>query len=269
MLQTKCRPTMFNDRKKHKWLKHFIHLFLTSTIVFTIFFPFAYSYSIVVALENPPKITLLSPIGGETLSDTITIQWNTQTNDENESDLLVYCFYITDDTTNWQRINNEPLPNTGSFTWSTTMLPDGYYRLLVEAVDSTNTMGTDRSESFVIDNDKSNLTIAAIRVTNNQDEAEWVKNGDDIEIFAEIKNGMDLSRDDIWVDLSAFSKGNKVVADSFDGTLATWTIEDISCNPSEGELYITVTANNLTNRSVSLTADNTPPQMSIKKPFLS
>ena len=266
MLQTKCRPTVFNDRKKHKRLKRFKHFFLMSTIIFSIFFSFAYSNSVVVALENALNITLLYPIGGETLTDTITIQWNTQTNDGNEEALFIYCFYTTDDITNWQRINNEALPNTGSFTWSTIVLPDGHYRLLIEAVDSTNAMGTDRSESFVIDNDKSNLSVTTIRVTNKQVDTEWVKNGDDIEIIAEIKDGMDLSRDDFRADLSVFSMGNKVVADSFDGTLAIWAIEDILCNPSEGELYITVTANGLTNRSVMLTADNTPPQMTIKKP---
>jgi len=127
-------------------------------------------------------------------------------------------------------------------------------------------MGTDRSGSFVIDNDKSDLAITTIRVTNTIEDTKWVKNGDDLEIFADIKGGTDLTSEDIWADLSALSRGNMVTADSFDGTVASWLIEDISCSPSEGTIEITIIAHGLADKSFSLTADNTPPEMTIKKP---
>jgi hypothetical protein len=268
MLPIKSLSMVYATIQKHiGFTSRLFNVFLLSLIVFTAVISLFCSDTFVAALDNAPEITLVYPIGGEILNGTITIQWVTPTTDEQNNSLLIYCFYTTDDTMNWQRMHDEPLSNTSSFTWSTTTLSDGHYRLLIEAVDATNQMGTDKSGSFIIDNDKSNLSIGAIKVTNTLKDTDWVKNGDDIEIAAEIMNGGELTKEDIWADLSVFSLGNRVNADSFDGRIAHWLLNDIFCYPPDGTLNIAITAKDLVTRSISLTADNTPPQMAITKPL--
>jgi tRNA threonylcarbamoyladenosine modification (KEOPS) complex Pcc1 subunit len=55
------------------------------------------------------------------------------------------------------------------------------------------------------------------------------------------------------------------VANSYDGFTATWTISNIICSPSDGEITITVTAEDVSG-SGTVIADNTVPTMTVSKP---
>jgi len=97
---------------------------------------------------NPPSVQLIYPTGGETLKDTVTIRWSAHDSKDGDN-LPIYLFYSDDD--NLYQINNV-LENTGEYQWDTTMLPDGTYTLLVQAIDNDGNIGHDQSKPFEIDN---------------------------------------------------------------------------------------------------------------------
>jgi len=107
--------------------------------------------STVNCYKDPPSIELLYPIGGETLSDTVTIEWEAYDNQDGD-DLPIYLYY-SDDEENWYQIN-DVIENTGEYEWDTTTIPDGTYKLLAEAIDSANSIGHDMNDPFEIDNDE-------------------------------------------------------------------------------------------------------------------
>jgi hypothetical protein len=92
-----------------------------------------------------------------------------------------------------------------------------------------------------------------------------VKNGDTVEVTAGITGGQHLNREDIVADLSGFGRGT-MIADSFDGFTALWTLTNVDCNPSDGPIMVTVTADRINSNSATITADNTVPELSIIKP---
>ena len=58
-----------------------------------------------------------------------------------------------------------------------------------------------------------------------------------------------------------------VIAETFDGFTATWTLNNIECTPSEGTITVTVTVEDLDSNSATITVDNTNPELSIYKPM--
>jgi len=101
-----------------------------------------------IGYGNPPVIQLIYPTGGEILKDTITVEWFAE-DSEDEDNLPIHLFYY--DHGNWHRINGV-LDNDGEYNWDTTTLPDGEYKLLIEAVDSYNLIRHDSSDWFTIKN---------------------------------------------------------------------------------------------------------------------
>jgi parallel beta-helix repeat protein len=98
---------------------------------------------------NPPNVQILYPKGGEILKGIITIKWQAL-DSKDGTELPIYLFYL-DEEGNWYYIN-DVLENTGEYNWDTTKIPDGTYKLLVEAVDSDNNVGHDTSGPFEIKN---------------------------------------------------------------------------------------------------------------------
>jgi PKD repeat protein len=99
--------------------------------------------------RDPPTVNLIYPEGGETLKDTVTIEWWAHDNQDGD-DLPIYLYYF-DTEDNWYQIN-DVIENTGEYQWDTTSIPDGTYEILVEAVDSGDNIGHDRSGPFQIKN---------------------------------------------------------------------------------------------------------------------
>jgi hypothetical protein len=108
--------------------------------------------------KEAPTTILYYPMGGETLKGTVTVKWFVHdSQDEHWSELPIYLYYF-DDSDNWYLISIESKgPQLdhiflGEFAWNTNSLPDGTYRLLLEAVDSDGNVGNDMSDSFQINN---------------------------------------------------------------------------------------------------------------------
>jgi hypothetical protein len=93
-----------------------------------------------------------------------------------------------------------------------------------------------------------------------------VKDGDNIEITAGITGSTTLNLEDMTADLSGLGLGTSVVADSFDGFTATWTLNNVECNPSDGTITVTVYASDIDSNSATIIADNTNPEITIEKP---
>ncbi len=101
-----------------------------------------------IGYGSPPIVQLIYPTGGEILKDTITVEWFAE-DSEDEDNLPIHLFYY--DTGIWHRINGI-LENDGEHNWDTTTLPDGEYKLLIEAVDSNSLIRHDSSDWFTIKN---------------------------------------------------------------------------------------------------------------------
>ena len=70
---------------------------------------------------------------------------------------------------------------------------------------------------------------------------------------------------DITADLS-YLGGNITPAESFDGSIAKWTIHDIHCIPSDGNISIDIDADGIEQYHTSIISDNTPPVLTIIYP---
>jgi len=101
--------------------------------------------------EENPIATLIYPNGGELLSKEVTIQWTAT--DACDPSLSIDIYYSDDGGNNWHPVA-EGLPNTGSYSWDTSLLNYGTnYLLKIIAVDDVDNEGEDISDStFAIDN---------------------------------------------------------------------------------------------------------------------
>ena len=108
--------------------------------------------------EEPPTTILFYPEGGETLKGTVTVVWFVHdSQDEHWSDLPIYL-HCYDDLDNLYKIfEGYKGPQydhnfLGEFSWDTTTIPDGTYRLQLSAIDSHNNFGLTQSKPFQIHN---------------------------------------------------------------------------------------------------------------------
>jgi len=88
------------------------------------------------ALANAfPQVSILTPIGGETITATICqIQWQAADPDDADSSLSIDLFYSSDSGTTWTSIaTNEA--NDGLYNWDISTLHNGEYWLKVVARD--------------------------------------------------------------------------------------------------------------------------------------
>lgn len=70
----------------------------------------------------------------------------------------------------------------------------------------------------------------------------------------------------IVVELSGFGLEISVPALNYDGFTAKWVLTNVICNPTDGKITVTVTANEKDTNSGTITSDNTEPKVTINKP---
>jgi hypothetical protein len=219
--------------------------------------------------NDPPIAQLMYPTGGETLSGTETVSWFAL-DTELLSDLPIRLYYSPAGVNTWMPIGGVLYNNIdeshGSYNWNTNTLSDGSYKLKVVAQDNYYNIAESESKAFTINNDYANARVSSIQITDTSINSDsWVKDGDTIEITAGITGGSRLNRMDITADLSGFGKTSSVVADNYDGYVASWVVADVTCTPSDGPIQVAVTTDGDTNTGM-ITADNTVPVINLVKP---
>lgn len=118
---------------------------LTSTDTSTIF-------SIVNnAANTPPTITILYPVGGETLNGKVDIQWSAS--DPEGDEITIDIYYSKDNGITWTEIATG-LANTGSYEWDTTTVEDGYYIIKIKATDTNMLSSEDITAARVMVNNE-------------------------------------------------------------------------------------------------------------------
>lgn len=185
-----------------------------------------------------------------------------------KSDVDITVQYSNTGVSPWSTLADGEI-NDGIYNWDTASygIPDGpNYRINILATDTISNIGSDYSdETFIIDNEGPSIYNIVITDTTIENTV-YTKNGDNIEISAEIGGDPEI----ITADLSSFGKGTEVEPTTFTGGLAKWTITDIICSPPNGEVTVTITAEDSTgdfeSNTGSIIADNTDPEIRITKP---
>jgi hypothetical protein len=207
---------------------------------------------------DPPIISIIYPMGGETLSGVETIQWFALDSHDPALDIYIYL----GSGGSWNLLFG-PIANDGAEDWNTATVSDGTYQIKVEAINNLARLNFDTSGDFTVSNGIEGAKVSAIDITDTTTGSkQWVKNGDNVEITAMISGGETLTRSDIVADLSGFNRGT-LPADSYNGLIATWTINSVTCN--EGPITVKVRAEN-DRKDATITADNTLPELNIVKP---
>jgi len=217
--------------------------------------------------DDPPIVQLIHPKGGELLSGTVSVDWFAICPCGFKS---IYLFYSADDGDSWRQIGEDLYNNVdiehGNYQWNTGSLSDGQYMLKIEVFDYDFNIAMDTSDPFTIDNGYAGVRVSDVHIQDTSiGSTKWVKNGDNLEITAGITGSISVNREDISADLSGFGRGT-VIADSYDGFTATWTLNNVQCTPTDGTIAVTVTIEDLDSNSATITADNTNPELSIFKP---
>jgi hypothetical protein len=159
--------------------------------------------------------------------------------------------------------------NDGFYSWDTASygIPDGpNYRInIIGSDDILNFQSDDSDENFIIDNEGPSI-YNVILTDTTLDNTEYTKNGDNIEISAQIGG----DPEEIYADLSSLGKGTHVPPTTFTGGIAKWTVTDILCSPPNGQVTVTITAEDETGDSGmntgTITSDNANPMITITKP---
>jgi len=220
--------------------------------------------------DSAPIIQLIYPKGGEILSGTVIIEWYAIDEDYPAGSYLlpIYLYYRPIGSLNWQLIDG-PLINDGEYSWDTSRIADGEYEMLAEAVDTcNNAMAVDRSDPFTISGSGAGLKLDVGIQDTSIDSSIYVKDGDTIQVTAAITGALasQITREDITADLTGFNQGT-MVAENYDGFLATWTLTNVECNPTNGPITITVYVSDQATETETITADNTHPEATLEKPL--
>ena len=101
--------------------------------------------------DQPPVVTLLSPSGGESLSGTITIDWEVEDNFANELETTIE--FSDDEGSTWYTLVTD-LRGSDSYRWDTTTVLNGTgFQIRVTAIDSSGNSHSELSQdSFSIEN---------------------------------------------------------------------------------------------------------------------
>ena len=133
--------------------------------------------------------------------------------------------------------------------------------------DSTGDSDTEYTNVYVASN---GTLIVDVQVQNADiGSANWVKDGDTVEIIAVITGygASDFTTGDITADLSELGLGKGAIfATSYINFEATWTANNVVCNPENGKITVTVNVNGLATGNGTITADNIAPEFTIHKP---
>jgi len=102
-----------------------------------------------ITSEPMPSVRILYPTGGETLKDTIDIEWIAY--DTSGGDNVQIIIYLFDSEGDFNRLTPESIENTGSFSWNTKTVADGDYKIQVSAIQGDKS-DHDTSEYFTVKN---------------------------------------------------------------------------------------------------------------------
>ena len=184
------------------------------------------------------------------------------------SDIDITVQYSNTGMAPWSTIADGEI-NDGLYSWdsATYGIPDGNnYKINLLATDDIQNIGFDASdEPFLINNEGS--AVLSVQITDTTiGNDQYTKNGDSVVVSAEIMGDPLL----ITADLSSLGKGTEVEPTSFVAGVATWNVDDIICSPPNGEVTVTVTAEDATgdvgSDSGSIMSDNQAPEIEIIKP---
>lgn len=218
---------------------------------------------------DPPLVQIVTPKDGDNVNGMVTVKWYAIDDDYPGGQGLPISLYykngawrlISDDLTN--NIDDEH----GSYEWDTNGFADGTYELMVQVMDSNGNVASDKV-TIHVGNGNSEIMVSDVFI---EDETigsnHYVKDGDTVIISAGITgNSDDLTADDIRADLTGFGLDSQTPAESFDGFTATWTLENVVCHPSNGQISVTVTLLD-TSKTAVINSDNTVPEITITNPF--
>jgi hypothetical protein len=104
--------------------------------------------------SHAPQVTVLSPDGGETLSDSTVIAWTAFDPDPGDSTLLLIGLEVSADAGSTWAVIDTGLANNDEYSWDISGLDDGaQYLVRVTAEDTSGQTGQDLSDGvFTIDN---------------------------------------------------------------------------------------------------------------------
>lgn len=184
--------------------------------------------------------------------------------DPENVDISIYYSFTSPST--WTAVAADE-ENDGSYIIDTSGLPDSdLYKVRVIAEDKNGNTNSDESQSyFVVDN--SGVYIQEITISDrNLSSTEFTTNGDTIDIEVIFVGEVES----VTADLSSFGKGTAVEPNGLSQTTANWRVDNILCVPSDGPVTITISAydpnGDLTTKTASIEADNSPPTLTIIKP---
>jgi hypothetical protein len=117
----------------------------------------------------PPEITKfdvpdISALDGTTRQTKLTIRWDV--NDPNDDELSYNLLLRKEGWPGWVKLNDQPLSER-TFSWDTTTVPSGHYRMKVTASDRPSNNPDDalqrerESESFIVDHEAPEISIKA------------------------------------------------------------------------------------------------------------
>ena len=252
---------------------HYVVTLTITTITLGEFCSDSDSTTVNLGGADPPIIQLITPEDGETIDGTYTVYWYAIDNDyPGGFGIPIYLYYKPLNSGSWRQLNSMLTNNIdaehGSYEWDTSGIADGEYLLLAEALDSHGNMAHDTVQ-VRIGNGNAGVMVSDIQINDETfDTTEYVKNGDTVVITAGItgRESIDITAENILADLSGFGIENTISADSFDGFTATWTLDNVVCNPPDGLLTVQVSVGEST-RTATITADNTAPEANLIKPL--
>ncbi|MBL7201239.1 MAG: right-handed parallel beta-helix repeat-containing protein [Anaerolineae bacterium] len=103
----------------------------------------------VAVSENAPTVTVVTPNGGESVSDSATVQWSA--NDDDGDPLAFNISYSADDGVTWQLVAAN-VTGTTSYALDLSLLPgSSSARIRVEASDGFHTTGDESDGAFTVE----------------------------------------------------------------------------------------------------------------------
>ena len=151
-----------------------------------------------------PQVTVLSPDGGETLSDSTAIAWTASDPDPGDSTLLQIDLEVSADAGSSWAVIDTGQANDGSYGWNISALDDGTrYLVRVTATDTSGQSGQDLSDAvFIIDNPEDDWVehFPAEKPSPREDHAMAFLEDDRLLLFGGQTDSLD---DETWIfDLS-------------------------------------------------------------------
>ncbi len=222
--------------------------------------------------NDPPIIQLITPKENSIVNGVTTVKWYAIDDGYPRGQgIPIYLYYKSVNSDSWHRINGVFTNNLdaehGDCHWDTNTLADGEYLFKAEASDKSGNIDYDTA-LITINNANAGTYITNVEIMDTTLASNYfVKNNDDIEIIATISQTQvfSIEQQDITADLSGFGLGTNITAESFNGLIATWTINDVECTPLNGEIIVTVSVGDDICED-SIVADNIDPEITFEKP---